>query len=112
MTRHVRRKLGDKGEGRKRRKKSKKRGRGVEKVGLGASPPGTEERERETLAYVHARTRVQHDDISAIFQEVETACHAREKSDGDRFFLFFYRGWEIAPSLDCFDGLARSLPRR
>lgn len=57
MTRHVRRKLGDKGEGRKRRKKSKKRGRGVEKVGLGAPPPGTEERERErerrSLTFTH-----------------------------------------------------------
>lgn len=54
--------------------------------------------------YVHARTRVQHDDISAIFQEVETAYlpAALEKSRTGTaflsFFFFLYRGWE---KFDC-----------
>ena len=74
----------------------------MEKVGLGRE----RKRERESLMddYVHARTRVQHDDISAIFQEVETAYlpAALEKSRTGTaflsFFLFLYRGWE---KFDC-----------
>lgn len=88
----------------------------MEKVGLGRE----RKRERESLMddYVHARTRVQHDDISAIFQEVETACRAREKSDGDRFsfFLFFSLSRmgkiRLTPlwrrNVDCFDELTRA----
>lgn len=37
---------------------------------------------------LHARTRVEHDDISAIFQEVETAClRSRKVGRGPLFFF-------------------------
>lgn len=61
----------------------------MEKVGLGRE----RKRERESLMddYVHARTRVQHDDISAIFQEVETAyLRSRKVGRGPLFFLSFF----------------------